>query len=72
MVREAWNSVHAVQKAGCSGGKPQKTEFRGFFSRKILKKPSNINYINQITEIKFHKLQILEVCLLDNCIFYQC
>ena len=48
-------------------GKPKKTEFRGFFSRKILKKLSNINYINQITEIKFHKLQILEVCLLNNC-----
>ena len=59
-------------KAGCPGGKPQKTEFRGFFPRKILKKLSNINYINQITEIKFHKLQILEVCLLDNCILYQC
>ena len=59
-------------KAGCPGGKPQKTEFRGFFPRKILKKLSNINYINQIAEIKFHKLQILEVCLLDNCILYQC
>ena len=41
-------------KAGCPGGKPQKTEFRGFFPRKILKKLSNINYINQIAEIKFH------------------
>ena len=34
-------------QAGCPGGKPQKTVFRGgFSSRKSLKKVSNINYIN--------------------------
>ena len=42
MVREAWNSVHAVQ-VGCPGGKPQKTVFRGGFSHQSLKKLSNIN-----------------------------
>ena len=44
MVREAWNSVHAVHKQVVQGGKPQKTVFRGSFSRKSLKKLSNINY----------------------------
>ena len=35
-------------QAGCPGGKPQKTVFRGGFSRKSLKKLSNINNINNI------------------------
>ena len=56
-------------QAGCPGGKPQKTVFRGGFSRKSLEKLSNINYINWITGIEFHKLQILEVFLLDLCSF---
>ena len=46
MVREAWNLVHAVHKQVVSGGKPQKTVFEGGFSRKSLKKLSNVNYIN--------------------------
>ena len=46
-------------QAGCPGGKPRKTVFRGGFLRKSLEKLSNINYINWITGIEFHKLQIL-------------
>ena len=51
-------------------GKPQKTVFRGGFLRKSLKKLSNINYIDRITGIEFHKLQILEVYPRDNCVLY--
>ena len=50
-------------QAGWPGGKPQKRVFRGGFSRRSLKKLSNINYINWIKGIEFHKLQILEVYL---------
>ena len=62
-----WFEKHGIQfmlHAACPRGKPQKTVFRGDFS--------NINYINWIAGIEFHKLQILDVCLLDNCVLYQC
>ena len=38
MIREAWNSVHAVHKQVVHGGKPQKTVFRGGFSSKKFEK----------------------------------
>ena len=72
MVRETWNSVHAVHKQVVQEASPVgKQCFKGFFLVKFWK-ASNINYINWITGIEFHKLQILEVCLLDNCVLYQC
>ena len=43
-------------QTGCPGGKPQKTVFRGDFSRKSLKSfliLTNIKYINWITGIEF-------------------
>ena len=59
-------------QAGCPGVKPRKTVFRGGFSRKILKKLSSINYTNRIAGIEIHKLRILEVHFLVNCVLYQC
>ena len=72
MVREAWNSVHAVHKQAVQGANLRKQCSEGVFRVKSLKKLSNINYINSITGIEFHKLQILEVYLRDNCVLYQC
>ena len=64
--------VSCCPQADCSGDKSQRIEFRCRFSRKILKMFTNINYINRITEIKFHKLQNFGVYDLDNCVLYQC
>ena len=75
MVREAWNSVHAVHKQVVQERNIRKQCFDGFYLVKFGKSIliiTNINYINWITGIEFHKLQILEVFLLDNCVFYQC
>ena len=72
MVREPWNSVHAVHKQVVQEASPVgKPCFKGFFLVKFWK-ASNINYINWITEIEFHKLQIFEVFLVENCVLYQC
>ena len=50
-------------QSSCQRDKPQKTLFSAGFSRDILKQYTNIKYVNKITgkEIKFHKLQILQV-----------
>ena len=74
MVREAWNSVHAVQKQVVQENF-RKRSLEGFYLVKFGKCfliLTNINCINWITGIEFHKLQILEVCLLDNFVLYQC
>ena len=43
-----------------------------FFSWNFEKSFLILTNINWITGIEFHKLQILEICLLDNCVLYQC
>ena len=72
MVREAWNSVHAVHKQVVQEPNLRKQCFKGFYLVKFGKSFVILTNINWITQIEFHKLQILEVCLLDNCVLYQC
>ena len=60
MVREAWNSVHAVHKQVVQGANLRKQCFKGVFRVKVWKSfliLTNINYINWITGIEFHKLE---------------
>ena len=72
MVREAWNSVHAVHKQVVQEANLRKQCFERVFLVKFWKSFLILTNINWITGIEFHKLQILEICLLDNCVLYQC
>ena len=70
----AWNSVHAVHKQVVHKPNLRKQCFEGVFLVTYWKSfliYTNIDNINWIAGIEFHKLQILEVYLLDNCAMFK-